>query len=233
MTLSASVPSGVMTPNDFALARKLMVDGQLRPTKVNDKRILDAMRTLPREAFVPREFAELAYIDADVKLASGRVLMKPLVQARLIQLAAPRSGEAALIVGSGTGYAAAVLAYCGVKVIALEEDEALAAIARTALANLPDGSAPITQVSGRLADGWAGSAPYDLVVIEGAVRAIPDAIAKQVSAHGRLVTVLWPEDGASYAALAEPSTGGLRAVAAFDASTALLPSLVPAKSFTF
>ncbi len=227
-----------MTANDFALARKLMVDGQLRPSKVNDKRVLDAMRTLPRERFVPRDCAELAYIDADVKLAGpaimgARVLMKPLVQARLIQLAAPRAGEAALIVGSGTGYAAAVLAFCGVRVIALEEDEALAAIARAALADLPEGSAPVTQVAGKLAKGWAASAPYDLVLIEGAVRTIPDAIAQQVSAHGRLVTVLWPEDAASYAALAEPSTGGLRAVAAFDASTALLPSLIPAKSFTF
>ncbi len=218
-----------MSADETALARNLMVDGQLRPNRVNDRRILDAMRSLPRETFVPANLSALAYIDDNVRLGGGRVLLKPLVLARLLQLARPRAGEAALLVGCGSGYGAAVLAYCGVQVTALEEDPALLALARRA--NLD--AAAITLVEGRLADGVPGAAPFDLVVIEGAVREIPAAIGRQVSANGRLVTILAPQGSAGVAVLAEPSVGGLRAQAEFDASAPLLPGLAPPPGFTF
>jgi protein-L-isoaspartate(D-aspartate) O-methyltransferase len=218
-----------MSDADFKLARNLMVDGQLRPTKVTDRRILDAMRRIPRETYVPAQIAPMAYIDQDLPLGGGRVLLKPLVIARLLQLARPLAGETALIVGSGTGYGAAVLAACGVHVTALEEDDQIIALAKPANRDV----AGITFVQGRLADGYAASAPYDLVVIEGAVRSIPEAIGRQVAAGGRLVTIILAEGAASYAALAEPSTGGLRAQAAFDATAPLLPGLAPAPGFSF
>ena len=221
-------------PLDAELARNLMVDGQLRPNKVTDRRILDAMRTLPREAFVPPGKASRAYIDDDLLLTAKRVLMRPLVLARLVQLARPHPGETALIVGSGTGYAAALLAACGVQVIALEEDATLIAIARAALTAAPhDRTGSISIVEGKLADGHAAAAPYDLILIEGAVRAIPPVIGRQVAATGRLVAVIASAAGSSVAVLAEPSTGGLRMQPAFDANTALLPELLPAPSFTF
>ncbi len=223
------MPPPVMSDADFKLARNLMVDGQLRPTKVTDRRILDAMRRIPRETYVPAQIAPMAYIDQDLPLGGGRVLLKPLVIARLLQLARPLAGETALIVGSGTGYGAAVLAACGVHVTALEEDDQIIALAKPANRDV----AGITFVQGRLADGYAASAPYDLVVIEGAVRSIPEAIGRQVAAGGRLVTIILAEGAASYAALAEPSTGGLRAQAAFDATAPLLPGLAPAPGFSF
>jgi protein-L-isoaspartate(D-aspartate) O-methyltransferase len=218
-----------MSDADFKLARNLMVDGQLRPTKVTDRRILDAMRRIPRETYVPAQIAPMAYIDQDLPLGGGRVLLKPLVIARLLQLARPLAGETALIVGSGTGYGAAVLAACGVHVTALEEDSQLIALTKPANRDV----AGITFVQGRLAEGYAASAPYDLVVIEGAVPSIPEAIGRQVAAGGRLVTIILAEGAASYAALAEPSTGGLRAQAAFDATAPLLPGLAPAPGFSF
>lgn len=213
----------------MTLARQLMVDGQLRPNKVRDTRLLAVLRTLPRERFVPPRLREFAYIDDDLKISPGRVLIKPLVIARLIQLAAPREGEAALLVGSGTGYAAAILAALGVQVTALEEDADLTAMARQAA--LPEHG--IVFVSGKLADGWAARGPYDLVLIEGAVRAIPERIGRQVAQNGRLVTVLAPQGAAPTGVLAEPSLGGMRARPAFDASTALLPALLPAAAFAF
>ncbi len=216
-----------MSQADYALARNLMVDGQLRPSRVNDRRILDAMREIPRETYVPAELAPLAYIDDDIKLGAGRVLLKPLVLARLVQLARPRAGEAALVVGAGTGYGAAILAACGVHVTALEEDEALLALARR------NPSALVGLVQGPLAKGCPDGAPFDLVVIEGAVREVPEAIARQVSANGRLVAILVPDGGTGVAVLAEPSTGGLRAQPEFDASAPLLPGLVSAPVFTF
>ncbi len=223
MSSSAATPS----PADYTLARNLMVDGQLRPSRVNDRRILDAMRSIPREAFVPPALAARACIDDDLPLGGGRVLLKPLVLARLLQLATPRDGEAALVVGAGTGYGAAILAACGVHVTALERDTALLDLARLHPSPL------IRLVEGELAQGCPDGAPFDLVVIEGAVREIPDAIARQVSANGRLVAIVQPPGGIGVAVLAEPSAGGLRAQAAFDASAPLLPGLAPAPAFTF
>ncbi len=216
-----------MSAADFVLARNLMVDGQLRPTNVNDRRILDAMRTLPREAYLPPALADLAYMDDDIALGDGRAMLKPLVLARLVQLARPRVGETALVVGAGTGYGSALLAACGVQVTALEPSATLAAIARA------NPNPLVRFVEGPLARGAPAGAPYDLVMIEGAVREIPEAIGGQVSANGRLVAVLWPEGGASVGAIAEPSVGGLRARAAFDAGAPLLPGLQPAPRFAF
>jgi protein-L-isoaspartate(D-aspartate) O-methyltransferase len=204
-----------------------MVDGQLRPSRVNDRRILDAMRSLPREAYLPPRLADQAYMDKDIDLGSGRVLLKPLVAARLVQLARPQAGEAALVVGAGTGYGAALLAACGVQVTALEEDETLLDLARQNPAGL------VKLVHGALSAGCPGGAPFDLVVIEGAVREIPPIIGRQVSANGRLVTILVPEGGTGVAVLAEPSTGGLRAQPEFDACAPLLPGLKQPPGFVF
>jgi protein-L-isoaspartate(D-aspartate) O-methyltransferase len=215
---------------DYELARNLMVDGQLRPNQVWDPRILDAMRTLKRETFVPTELAPLAYIDDHLDLGGGRFLMRPLTLARLLQLAAPRPGESVLVVGAGTGYGAAVLAACGAQVTALEERDDLARIAREACR---EAAPTVSFVSGPLAEGCPARAPFDLIVIEGAVRALPPKIEPQLAASGRLATIIAPEGGASYAALAEHSLGGLRARPEFDANAPLLPELRPAPAFTF
>lgn len=217
-----------------ALARNLMVDGQLRPSKVSDRRILDAMRRLPREAYLPHDVRGQAYIDENVPLGGGRVLLKPLVIARLVQLARPRAGETALVVGAGTGYGAAVLAACGVQVTALEDSAALLAIARAAPADAEaEAAGHVTIVEGALTEGHAAHAPYDLVMIEGAVTEIPASLGRQVAAHGRLVCLVCKPHGTGVAVLAEPSTGGLRAQAAFDAAAPLLPGLMAAPAFTF
>ena len=216
---------------DFADARTRMVDSQVRPNKVNDPRILAAMRRIQRERFLPAALAARAYCDEDVPLGNGRVLTEPMAIARLIQLAAPVAGKTALVVAAGPGYSAAMLADCGVRVIALEEDPALLGLARAALA----GEAPsVTLVAGRLAAGWPDQAPYDLIVIDGAVRDIPPAIAAQLRpGTGRLVTVLRAERHGGRAVLAEAGPAGLRAQAAFDCATPLIPSLVPAPGFVF
>jgi protein-L-isoaspartate(D-aspartate) O-methyltransferase len=217
---------------DFTLARNLMVDGQLRPSKVGNRRLLDVMRRLPREIFVPDAQRPFAYIDDDLKIAPGRVMIKPLVIARLLQLATPHAGETALVIGAGTGYAATILAQLGVQVTALEEDPALIALAR-ATAGLSGPGQPPAFVTGTLADGYPDRAPYDLILIEGAVRAIPDRIGRQVAQNGRLVTILAAENTAGTAILAEPTLGGMSTRAAFDATTALLPGLLPRPCFAF
>ncbi len=225
-----------MPPPDLEVARRNMVDSQIRPNRVNDGRVIAAMRRLPRERFLPSALADRAYLDDEVPLGGGRVLIEPLVIARMVQLARPTPGERALVVGAGTGYGAALLDACALHVTALEQDEALLAIARPALAAL---APEVTVVQGPLAAGVADGGGWDLVLIEGAVTAIPPAIGAQVKRPGgRLVTVLSPGGVApGQIVLAEPSgpdpEAPLRAQPAYDAATALLPPLVRAPGFVF
>ncbi|MBV9782570.1 MAG: protein-L-isoaspartate O-methyltransferase [Acidisphaera sp.] len=216
---------------NYARARDWMVDGQVRPNRVYDRRILDAMRSLPRERFLPPHLASQAYVDEDVPLGRGRALIEPLVIARLVQLAAARAGERALVVGAGTGYGTALLAACGAEVTALEEDAELQAIARAALAEYAPG---VSLVSGPLAAGWPGGAPWDIILIEGAVPAVPSDIAGQVRpGSGRLITVLASAARTGRAVVAEATPAGLTTRAVFDCATPVLPPLVPPPAFTF
>lgn len=220
---------------DFAVARAMMVDCQVRPNKVIDGRILAAMRLLPREAFVPAAAIARAYTDEDVPLGNGRFLMEPMVIARMVQAASVRPGDRALVVAAGTGYAAALLAECGAEVIALEQDEALLAIARAALATT---RAIVTLVSGPLARGWNAAAPYDVVLVEGAVEEVPPALTAQLRpsgpgrAGGRLVVVR-QHAGAGQAMLGERIGDALTLQPIFDCATPLLPALRRAPGFVF
>ena len=220
---------------DFEDARNRMVDSQIRPNKVIDPRILRAMRELPRERFLPARLRSLAYADEDVPLGNGRALMEPMVLARLIQMAAPVAGERALVVGAGTGYGAAVLAACGANVTALEEDETLLGLARQVLPEVaPAGAPAITIVEGKLASGWPQGAPWDIILIEGAVRDIPAALGPQLHpVGGRLVTVRIGHGSSGKAVIAEPTPAGLRAQPVFDCATPLIPSLLPEPGFVF
>ena len=212
-------------------ARKRMVDSQIRPNKVTDTRILAAMRHLPREKFLPGSLSALAYADEDVPLGHGRFMMEPMVLARLLQIAEPREGERALVVGAGTGYGAAVLSQCGPRVTAVEDEPSLLSLARDVLGAEAPG---VNLVAGPLGAGWATGAPYDVILIEGAVRAIPDAIAKQLNTNGgRLVTVIAGPGRTAQAVLAETTPAGLRAQPVFDCGTPALPSLLPAPEFVF
>ncbi|WP_158744344.1 protein-L-isoaspartate O-methyltransferase [Acidisphaera sp. L21] len=218
---------------DFTAARNNMVDCQVRPNRVTDPRVLDAMRSLPREQFAPPSLAEMAYVDEDLPLGRGRVLIEPLVIARLVQLARLRAGDKVLIVGAGTGYGAAVAAACEAHVTALEEDDALMAIALT---TLPRIAPAVRLVQGRLAAGLPNDGPWDAIIIEGAVTKVPDVYAMQLSPGGRLVGVL-AATGSSGGriVLGEPVPGAttLRFREMYDCTTPMLPSLRPAPAFVF
>jgi protein-L-isoaspartate(D-aspartate) O-methyltransferase len=216
---------------DFESARNLMVDGQVRPNKVNDRRIIAAMRSLPRERFVPPAQVSLAYCDEDVPLGRGRFLTEPMVIARLVQIASPRAGERALVVAAGSGYAVALLAACGVAVVALEEDAELLAMARGLLPTFAPGA---QLVEGRLADGWAAAAPYDIVLIDGAVPMVPPALVAQLAPDGGRVAWVKSVPGAmDCAMIGERSGGGLASQEVFDCAIPPLPSLRAEAEFVF
>src|SRR5438128_11143044 len=148
---------------DFAQARRAMVDSQVRPHDVRDLRIIAALLEVPRERFFPPEKRALAYLDAEVPIAGMRALLKPMVFAKMLQAAGIGQSERVLDVGCASGYSSAVLGKLAGSVVALEEDAALAAMAREVLAEL--GAPNVSVVSGALTAGWAQGAPYDAILI--------------------------------------------------------------------
>lgn len=198
---------------DFQDLRIKMVESQVRTTDVTDAAILSAMFEIPREEFVPAQWRSLAYIDEDIEISAGqpgRVLMPASPFAKLIQLAEVRPGDLVLDVGCGSGYSTAVLAHIAGFVVALENDQALVAEAGRRLAAL--GYENVSVVEGPLPAGHAAQAPYDVIVVEGAVDEIPDALIGQLKDGGRLVAVvgegpvgratLWRKDGEIVSSLA-------------------------------
>ena len=215
----------------FTNARTCMVDSQIRPNRVTDPRILSAMRRLPRERFLPSNVTSLAYADEDVPLGKGRFMMEPMVFAKLLQAANLRENERVLVVGAGTGYGAAVLSACGCHVTALEDDPTLLALAR---AILPIEAPGVTLVSGPLAAGWSVNAPYDLILIEGAVVEIPPALAAQTRREtGRVLAAIHAPNRITQAVIAEATAFGLSLSALFDCAMPPIPSLRTAPAFAF
>lgn len=236
--ISVRPPAGLASAGqavpDMAEARKCMVDGQLRPNRVVDPRLLAAMGEIPRERFLPPHLAARAYVDEDVRLPGGRALMEPMVIARLLQLLAIREGDRVLVVGAGTGYAAAVAASCGAQVVALEEDSALLAAARRALAGLV-APADLRLVEAPITEGHAAGAPYDAILIEGEVPEVSQSIIGQLAEGGRLATVLAAAaHGVSSRAVLGRRTGGAFSLSdAFDCATLPLPAFRRAPGFVF
>jgi protein-L-isoaspartate(D-aspartate) O-methyltransferase len=221
---------------DYRTARRAMVDGQVRTNDVTDLRLIAAMLDIPRETFVPKGRAALAYLDRDVRLTEAsatepaRYLIEPMVLAKLIQAADPTRDDRVLVVGAGTGYSAAVLARLAASVVALEEGAALLAQARSILPTL--GGGKVTIVAGPLAGGAPGSAPYDVILIDGGVELVPGVLRRQLSRHGRLVTVVRSGPGGK-ATLFGPGTENTGGQFLFDASAPLLPGFADAPAFVF
>jgi len=208
-----------------------MVNSQVRPNRVNDVRIVNAMRRISRERFVPEAQRHLAYLDEDVPLGNGRFMMEPMVLARMLQQAKLQENERVLVIAAGAGYGAAVLDACGCKVFALEEDPDLIRLAR---AVLPSEAPGVTLVTGPLAAGCPNEAPYDLILIEGAVPDIPPALTEQLTPHtGRLIGVMCGDGRVTQAVMGERTKAGLRTTMLFDCATPVLPSLRKVPSFEF
>lgn len=204
---------------DFSIARTMMVDGQIRPNKVTDARIIAAMRSVPRECFLPPKLAPLAYVDIAVELGDGRVMPQPMVTARLLQLAELREGERVLVIGAGYGYSAALLAACGVTVVALDVKAGV---------SVPG----VTWASGPLGAGWAAGGPYDLILLDGAVAEFPATLAAQLAPNGRLVGVQ-VSGGIGRAMRGVVVDASLRLVPMFDCNATLLPGLANVAGFVF
>ena len=216
MTVHAPVP-------DYAIARAAMVDTQLRPQGVNYAPVVEAMAIVRREQFVAEEARPLAYIDRAVPIGDGRLMSAPAVVGILLTETTPLAGERALVVGCGTGYSAAVLEAIGLDVLGLECSRELAKRAR---------DNGIDVVEGPLEDGWKKGAPYQLIVIDGAVEHIPEAIVAQLTPHGRLATAL-VDRGVCRLAVGRRAGKGFGLHTTADAAAAVLPGFARPRTFTF
>jgi protein-L-isoaspartate(D-aspartate) O-methyltransferase len=224
---------------DFQTARRAMVDGQIRTSDVTDPRLIAAMLDIPREAFVAPNLAALAYADCDLPLDGGdeiaggrkpsRVLVRPMVLARLIQAADLEPQHRILIVGAGTGYSAAVVSRLAANATALEEDPRLAARAR---AILSERGASVTLVEGPLAQGWPAAGPYDVILFDGGVEWVPDAFFGQLAPAGRLVAVVIA-GMVGKAMVFRSERGQASGRVLFDAMAWLLPGFKKAPTFVF
>jgi protein-L-isoaspartate(D-aspartate) O-methyltransferase len=218
---------------DFALARRQMVDSQVRTCDVTDLRLIAALSDLPRENFVPGTLAGIAYLDRDIPLveaAKGRMarsLIKPMVFARMVQAADIAPGDHVLDVGCTTGYSAAVLARLAGTVVALEEDPELLRRARANLAGI--GNVAIAE--GPLKNGWPAAGPYDAIILNGATEIVPRDFARQLKDGGRLACVMGSAPGR--AMLFRCAHGELSGRAVFDAAAPLLPGFAAAAEFVF
>lgn len=217
--------------SDYQSARLNMVDSQIRPNKVSDPAIIGAMLAVPRERFVPERLRGIAYVDEDIPLGGDRYLMEPMILGRLLQVAAIERTDAVLDVGCGPGYASAVMARLARRVVALEEDAALARQASTLVAEFA--IANVVVVEGALAEGHAARAPYDVILLNGAVAAIPPAIAGQLADGGRLVAVVQQGSGMGKAVLMTRVGDVFGQRIMFDAATPLLPGFAALPRFVF
>lgn len=215
---------------DFELARRNMVASQVRTNEVTDPLVVDAIGKVPREKFLPAARQSLAYVDEDLKVATGRWLMEPMVAARLLQLADVQASDHALVLPCGTGYIAAVLAHMVGSVVAVEEDGRAIDVASKHLAEL--GADTVAIVSASVIEGYASQAPYDVIVFDGAVSEIPEGIQQQLADGGRLVAVVQTGPvGRATLVQRTGSTFGQRTD--FDASVPLLPEFEAKPEFLF
>jgi protein-L-isoaspartate(D-aspartate) O-methyltransferase len=215
---------------DFAQARRMMVDGQVRPSDVTDRDLLAAMLDVPRERFAPDALASVAYLDRDIAVDAKRAMLKPMVLARLLQAAEVGAGDNVLDVACGSGYASAILARLAARVVALEDDAARSRRCGEILQELD--VANVTVASGPLDAGWPALAPYDVILVNGALEVEPHGLLGQLKDGGRLVTVCGAgPDGR--AMLYRKDRGEVGSRTLFDAAAPVLPSFTRAPAFTF
>ena len=220
--------------SDFSTARQKMVDGQVRPSDVTDSRIIDAMLAIPRETFVPDGQRSLAYLDLDVEVSGGgpakRFLLRPAVTAKMLQAAAIKETDQVLVVGCAYGYVAAVAARLAKRVTATECDSSLAAKATAALAASAVGN--VTVKTAAVTDGDSASAPFDVILLNGATEIAPENLYRQLKEGGRLVGAFGLV-GPQRAMVVTNSHGDFGHRALFDTAIPVLPGLERPAAFVF
>ena len=213
---------------DFSARRIMMVDTQVRPSDVTKFPIIEAMLTVPREVYVPANKREAAYMGENVHLGSGRVLLDPRTLAKLLDALDILPTETVLDLGCGLGYSTAVIARLADAVIAVEEDEDLAAEAQTILSSQGVDNAAV--IRGALAHGSAKAGPYDVIILQGAVESLPDTLLAQLKEGGRIGSIFM-EGALGVARIGYKIDGDITWRYSFNASAPVLPGFAAKPAF--
>lgn len=213
---------------DYASRRVMMVDTQVRPSDVTKFPIIDAMLSVPREVYVPRDRREAAYVGENVEIAAGRVVLDPRTLAKMLDALDIQPDEMVLDVGCGLGYSAAVIARLAETVVAVEEDEALAGEAQRLLSE--EGVDNAVVVTGPLAAGAAKHGPYDVITVEGGVEALPEALTDQLKDGGR-IAVVFQEGALGIVRIGHKNDGLIAWRFAFNATAPVLPGFAAKRAF--
>ena len=169
-------------------ARFNMIEQQIRPWDVLDTDVLELLHVVKREEFVPVAYKNLAFVDSEIPLPGGEAMFTPKMEARLLQDIGLKKHESVLEIGTGSGYMAALLAYRGRHVTTVEVSAVLKALAEKNL--LAAGVSNVSVELGNGAQGWANGAPFDVIVISGALPVLPPAFLQQLKVGGRLAAII-------------------------------------------
>ncbi|TNF21617.1 MAG: protein-L-isoaspartate O-methyltransferase [Rhodobacteraceae bacterium] len=213
---------------DYAQRRTFMVDTQVRPSDVTKFPIIDAMLEVPRELFVPRDRREAAYVGENLEIAPGRVMLEARTLAKMLDAVAFTGRELVLDIGAGYGYAAAVIARMAEAVVAVEDDADLVAEAQGALSD--NGADGVIMHEAALNEGAPEHGPYDVVIIEGGIEVLPQAIADQLKDGGKIVA-LFMEGELGVVRLGYKMSGEITWRFAFNAAAPVLPGFERAVEF--
>jgi protein-L-isoaspartate(D-aspartate) O-methyltransferase len=214
--------------SEFATRRVMMVDTQVRPSDVTKFPIIDAMLAVPRETFVPDDKREAAYIGENLPLAPGRVVLEPRTLAKLLDALDIQPDELVLDLGCGLGYSSAVIARLAETVVAVEEDESLAADAQRLLSE--EGVDNAVVIAGRLIEGSVKCAPYDVITLEGGVEEISASILGQLKDGGR-IGAIFMEDSVGTARVGYKVDGRITWRSVFNAGAPVLPGFAKVRGF--
>lgn len=213
---------------DFATRRRLMVDTQVRPSDVTEFPIIDAMLSVAREAFVPRDKIEAAYAGDHVDLGDGRVLLDPRCFAKMLEAVNLNNNDLVLDIGCGFGYSAAVIARIAEAVVAVEESSELAGEAQSVLSEQHADNVILHE--GPLTEGAAEHGPYNVIIVEGGVETLPEGLSAQLREGGRIVC-LFMENALGTVRVGHKLDGRISWRYAFNASAPLLPGFERAEAF--
>lgn len=214
--------------NEFAQRRTIMVDTQVRPNDVTSYPVIDAMLTIPREGFVPDSLRDIAYVGEDLDIGHGRILLEPRTLGRMINTLDLKNSDLVLDIGCGYGYTSALMARIAEAVVAIDDIPDLATKAQSILAEQGIFNVAVTQA--KLTEGWPGQAPYDAILINGAIEEFPDALADQLCEGGRVIA-LFRENQLGTCRIGYKSDGKIAWRYAFNASAPILPGFTRAHGF--
>ena len=177
-----------MSPLNFDVARDVMIKSQLRTWDVIDQRVLDLVARMPRQDYVPAAYRNIAYVDMNIPLGHGEVMMAPKLEARLLQELEIDPQDKILEIGTGSGYMTALLASLGRQVVSVEIRPEFTAEAAAKLAH--HGVRNITLEVGDAALGWDRQKPYNVILITGSLPILPEAFRQSLAPGGRMIAIV-------------------------------------------